>query len=277
MQDYPSLFVMGDIHGYFDVLVRQLRYAGLATSDARWTGGKSQLWFMGDFTDRGPDGVGVIDFVMRLQADAARQGGQVGALLGNHDVALLTARLFPHAPTDGPGGAFYADWREYGGTVSDIERLENKHIDWLRRLPAMALVGDRLLMHADAPYYLYYGETLEAVNTAISDLMHSGETDGWNELLGFSGERYAFDDRKPGGVMLAAQMLAIFGGKQIIHGHTPIPLLSGAPLERVTRAFIYAEGLAADVDGWICKGGAGFVYQALPIESNTLAPADARL
>ena len=116
MNNQPPLFVMGDIHGYLDALVRHMQLAGLATPDAEWTGRDAQLWFMGDFTDRGPDGVGVIDYVMRMQADAERKGGKVGALLGNHDVGILTAKLFPKAPTDGAKGAFYADWYEYGGT-----------------------------------------------------------------------------------------------------------------------------------------------------------------
>lgn len=268
---------MGDIHGHLDVLVRRLHYAGLVTADAHWMGGEAQLWFMGDFTDRGPDGVGVIDFVMRLQADAARRGGRVGALLGNHDVGLLTAKLFPNAPSGGPAGRFYRDWHEYGGIESDVTRLETRHVDWLCNMPAIALVGDRLLMHADAMYYLFYGETLDAVNGATADLLHSTDTDRWDELLAFSGQRLAFDDRKAGGVMRASQMLATFGGKQIIHGHTPIPLLSGEPIDRVTRAFTYCVGLAVDVDGGIYKGGAGFVYEALPIGFGSPASADARV
>ena len=74
MDSNPPLFIIGDIHGYLDKLVRHLRYAGLATGDGQWIGGDAQLWFMGDFTDRGPDGVGVIDLVMRLQQDAAQKG-----------------------------------------------------------------------------------------------------------------------------------------------------------------------------------------------------------
>lgn len=277
MHNQPPLFVMGDIHGYLDVLVRRLRSAGLATVEGQWTGGQAQLWFMGDFTDRGPDGVGVIDFVMRLQADAAHRGGKVGALLGNHDVGLLTAKLFPHAPSEGPARTFYGDWHEYGGIESDVTRLETRHIDWLCNLYAIALVGDRLLMHADAMYYLFYGETLDTVNGATTDLLHSSDTDRWDELLGFSGQRLAFDDRKVGGVMRASQMLATFGGKQIIHGHTPIPLLSGEPITHVTRAFTYSAGLAVDVDGGIYKGGGGFVYEALPIGSGSPASVDAHV
>lgn len=270
MNTNSSLFVIGDIHGHLDKLIRHLRYAGLATSNAQWTGENAQLWFIGDFTDRGPDGVGVIDFVMRLQRDAANRGGHVGAILGNHDVCILAAKLFPNAPTNGLKGTFYSDWVANGGTISDLGKLESRHMDWLCNLPAMAVVQNRLLLHADAMLYLQYGDTLEQVNTATTELLHSRNTEKWDELLGFASERMAFDERKAGGVMRASQLLAYFGGRQIIHGHTPIYMLSGEPLGRITRAYHYCEGLAIDVDGGMYKGGAGFVYEALLQDSTLL-------
>lgn len=269
----PPLFLIGDIHGHLENLIRHLRYAGLANSNAQWLGADAQLWFMGDFTDRGPDGVGVIDFVMRLQQNAARRGGHVGALLGNHDVGLVTAKLFPNAPSSGSKGTFYTDWVDYGGTVSDLQKLQPHHIEWLRNLPAMAVVQNRLLLHADAMFYLHYGDTRAKVNAATKELMYSTNTEGLDELLGFAGERFAFDERKAGAVMRASQLLAYFGGRQIIHGHTPIDKLSSEPIERITRAYTYCSGLAIDVDGGIYKGGAGFVYEAPPFDPELL-PTD---
>lgn len=265
MTDSP-LFVIGDIHGHYDNLIRHLRYAGLANSNAQWTGGSAQLWFTGDFTDRGPKGAETIDYVMRLQASAASKGGHVGALVGNHDVSILTAKLFPNARSSGPRGTFYGDWVDYGGTVSDLPKLTPAHIDWLRNLSAMALVQNRLLIHADSMYYFHYGETLDEVNAVTRQLLHSSDTERWDTLLGYAGERFFFDERQSGGVMRASQMLAAFGGSQIIHGHTIISQLSGEPIERITRPYIYANGLAVAVDGGIYKGGAGFVYEVPPLE-----------
>ncbi len=262
MGSETPLFVFGDVHGHLDNLIRHMRYAGLGTSNAQWKGGDAQLWFMGDFTDRGPDGVGVIDYVMRLQKDAAAKGGRVGALFGNHDVGILTARLFPTARTGGPEGTFYSDWFAYGGVSSDLEKLQSHHIEWLQNLPALALVNNRLLMHADAMFYLNYGDTLDQVNATMRELLHSRETKHWDVLLAQAGERLRFDERKAGGVMRASQVLAYFGGRQIIHGHTPIHKLNGEPLQRITRAYTYCEGRAVDVDGGIYEGGAGFVYEA---------------
>lgn len=264
------LFVVGDIHGHLDKLVRHLRYAGLANSRAEWTGGQAQLWFMGDFTDRGPDGAGVVDYVMRLQQDAANKGGYVGAVLGNHDVAIVTAKLFPRAPTSGPQGTFYGDWVDYGGTVSDLDKLQTHHIDWLRTLPAMAVVQERLLLHADAMFYLMYGETLDQVNQAMTYMAQSSDTEKMDQFLGFAAERFKFDERKAGGVMRASQMLAYFGGRQIIHGHTPIHTLNGEPIDRITRAYVYCEGLAVDVDGGIYRGGTGFVHEPPPLPTSLM-------
>lgn len=65
------LYVVGDVHGYLDELLAALAEQGLIDSEGRWAAGNARLWFLGDFTDRGPDGIGVIDLVMRLSAEAA--------------------------------------------------------------------------------------------------------------------------------------------------------------------------------------------------------------
>ncbi len=254
------------MHGYLDRTVHHLYTAGLVSSDGCWTGGTAHLWFTGDFTDRGPDGIGALEFIMRLQQDAARQGGLVGALLGNHDIGIVSAYRFPDAPTGGPKGTFKQDWMANGGNVAELERLEARHVEWLQSLPAVALEGDRLLVHADAMFYLEFGNTVARVNAALTDLLASADTQKWDQLLGYAAERFAFDERRAGGVLRVRQFLATYGGSQIIHGHTPIPYLCDQPIERVTHAHVYADGLAVDVDGGMYKGGPGLVYHAVPMD-----------
>jgi hypothetical protein len=268
MADRSPVYIIGDIHGHVDKLVHHLRITGLVNSSRDWTGEDAQLWLMGDLTDRGPDGVGVIDLVMRLQHQAAARGGRVDALLGNHDAALLAALLFADAPTRGPGGTFFRDWVENGGILSDVQRLEARHVDWLVHLAAMQLVQDRLLLHADATFYLAYGQTVQGINAGITRVLEGRDVEEWDRLLGYAGERLVFSDQTAGGVERARAMLGQIGGRQIVHGHTPIPALSGQPIEQVTRAFVYADGLVVDVDGGIYKGGPGFVYEAIPVTAD---------
>ena len=117
-----DVYVIGDVHGYLTQLVGVLHGAGLinpdhlSTDQPAWTGGTATLWFLGNFTDRGPDGIGVIDLVMRLQREAAAVGGSVQSLLGNHEILLVGAARFGDYPTSagrtfGRAGRPTAGWR----------------------------------------------------------------------------------------------------------------------------------------------------------------------
>jgi hypothetical protein len=76
---------IGDIHGALTELVDILRAAGLIDERRRWSGGAARLVQTGDVTDRGRDVRGVIDLLIRLEAEARRVGGRVDVLLGNHE------------------------------------------------------------------------------------------------------------------------------------------------------------------------------------------------
>jgi hypothetical protein len=64
----------------------------------------------------------------------------------------------------------------------------------------------------------------------------------------------------------ARQFLATFGGRQFIHGHTPVSKMTGQQPETVTKAFVYADGLCIDVDHGLYTGGPGFVTELKEIE-----------
>lgn len=123
MNANERIYVIGDVHGQFEKLARLLRDTKLVGNTLSWTGGSAILWFMGDFFDRGPDGIEVVDMVMRLQSEATAAGGRVESLLGNHEVVLLAARRFGTRATTGPGGNFVADWEYNGGCDTDLARI----------------------------------------------------------------------------------------------------------------------------------------------------------
>lgn len=254
-----ATYVIGDIHGQFKKLVRLLHDAGLINNHHAWMGGTSTLWFMGDFTDRGPDGIAVIDLVMRLQSEAVAVGGKVASLLGNHEVLLLAAYRFGRRST-GLGSNFISKWKQNGGNRKDLAGLTLKHLDWLANLPAMAVVEDRLFLHADAPLYIKYGRSLDEVNAALNKLLKRSDSLAWEELLEDFARRGVFNHAL-GGEDYARRFLNIFGGQQIVHGHTPISLMLGCNIKKVTEPWIYANGKCVNVDGGLFLGGVGFVYR----------------
>lgn len=177
-----SIYIVGDVHGQLKKLLHLLQAAALLGHDLSWKGGNTTLWFIGNLVDRGPDGIGVVDLIMRLQVEAAEAGGEVSSLLGNHELLLLAAYRFGRRST-GLGSNFLSRWKQNGGSRKDLARLSLQHLDWLANLPAMACVDNRLLLHADAPFYLRYGRSIEEVNTAIRAVLRKSDALAWEELL----------------------------------------------------------------------------------------------
>ena len=251
-----AIHVVGDVHGQLDKLDRLLRGAGLADARGRWGGGRTTLVFIGDFVDRGPHGVACIDRVMRLQRQAAAAGGEVLALLGNHDLALLAAYRFPDF-VNNIGLTMEEDWLRTGGVPQDLEALTPEHVAWIQRLPAMALIGDTLLMHADSGLYLARGDSVDEVNAGFRAVLAGDDPAPFDEFFWWFSEHGAFE-REP---MLAELYLGRFGGLRLVHGHTPIDAVSAQRPEEVRSARVYHQGMCVNVDGGMYRGGPGFVYR----------------
>jgi hypothetical protein len=79
------IVAIGDIHGDYDNYIATLEAAGLINSRGRWTGGETHLVQTGDIPDRGPDTLKIIEHIKKLKKQAARKGGQVHTLIGNHE------------------------------------------------------------------------------------------------------------------------------------------------------------------------------------------------
>jgi Calcineurin-like phosphoesterase len=259
-ESVTAVHIIGDIHGQREKLLDLLRDAGLIDAEDAWSGADSTLWFMGDLVDHGPDGIGVIELVTRLRAQASRPGGRVHVLIGNHDVLLLAAHRFGTRPIPGSDETFLDHWEENGGQASDLQRVTPDHIGWLSSLPAMALQREHLLVHGDALLYTDYGRSIDEVNRALRDLLQSDDPARWHRLLDRFGEHQAFVDSTTGAAR-AESFLAVFGGQQLVHGHTPITTMTGQPPEAVREPLLYAGGQCLDVDPGMYLGGPGFVYR----------------
>ena len=251
-------YIVGDIHGHYSRLVALLLNAGLIARDLTWTGRDATLCFVGDYVDRGPDGIKVIDYLISLQIQAELRGGRVIALLGNHDALMMAAHRFGDWNTPG-SDSFLSFWSALGGQKSDIDGLTPEHIAWLTHLPGMVKIADSLIVHADARLYLNLGDTIDAVNAAFETALRSYDRARWSAFIrGFNEHRGFFGEARK---IAALSMLESFGADQIVHGHTPIPGMVGAPPETVREPLIYHDGLCVGVDGGIYQGGPGFVWR----------------
>ncbi len=94
------IVAVGDLHGDLEATERALRLAGAIDDGRHWIGGDLVLVQTGDILDRGDGEQAILDLFVRLAAEAARAGGAVYRLLGNHEL-MNTALDFRYVT---PGG-----------------------------------------------------------------------------------------------------------------------------------------------------------------------------
>lgn len=260
-----STYVVGDVHGHRDELVEALHAQGLVDPEGAWSGGENHLWFLGDFVDRGPDGVGAIDLVMQLQKQAADAGGQVETLLGNHEILALGMYHFGDEPVPSDFGprSFARSWEINGGLLSDQDRLTPEHIEWLTARPLAALAADHLLLHSDTLEYLDWGDTIDEINAAAREILQGSDLSAWWDVWRRMTTRYAF--RGPEGEENAQRLMDILGGVRIVHGHSVIADQLGIHPVQIEEPYLYAGGKALGVDGGLFVGGPCLVVE-LPYE-----------
>lgn len=111
-----------------------------------------ELYFLGDYIDRGPDTKGVIDRIWSLEAE----GFTVHGLLGNHEQMFFDGFNNYQA---------YTMWLVNGGGavvksfgVQNVDEIPAAYLDWMRQLVYYLEVGEYILVHAglsfDTPHPL---------------------------------------------------------------------------------------------------------------------------
>ena len=141
-------WVIPDIHGCVNTvttmvteLIRPMR--------------SDQIYFLGDYVDRGPGSKGVIDFIWSLQKD----GYNVTALKGNHEDFMV--ELYDAEKKSlsswwyNFGNKKSKAWQEIGGKptlssfgVQHIREVPVDYIEWMRNLPHYVELDHFVLVHA---------------------------------------------------------------------------------------------------------------------------------
>ncbi|MGI9361263.1 MAG: metallophosphoesterase family protein [Parasphingorhabdus sp.] len=150
------VYAIGDIHGRNDLL--QQLIAKIFDDDASRDAAKSEIIFLGDLVDRGPDSSGVIETAMRLKQDH----GNVRFLMGNHEEVFLqaasgsekAARFFTRIGGKETILSYDISLQEYMGLDSAelAARLPDlipaRHIDFVKAFEDQIVIGDYAFVHA---------------------------------------------------------------------------------------------------------------------------------
>ncbi|MGN6582673.1 MAG: metallophosphoesterase family protein [Rhizobiaceae bacterium] len=149
------LYAIGDVHGRLDLL--EVMHERIASDLQKRPVADFGIIHLGDYTDRGSDSKGVLDFlVARCESDP-----RFIALMGNHDEGLL--EFLATADRDGlfAGNGGEATARSYGveidfssderareGRDALLDAMPEAHIAFLSSLPRSIAFGDFFFCHA---------------------------------------------------------------------------------------------------------------------------------
>ena len=127
-------FVIGDVHGCKTSLLALLAQINLQQGD--------ELYFLGDYIDRGPDSKGVLDTIFTLRG----AGYKVECLLGNHEAMMLGALA-------GNRDDAY-DWEKNGGkralksfNAPNVFEVPSTYTELMKSMPLVLEVGNYILVH----------------------------------------------------------------------------------------------------------------------------------
>ena len=149
------IYAVGDIHGRLD-LVEQL-LAMIDADDRSRGAARTELIFLGDLVDRGPDSRGVVERLMALRAERP-----VRFLMGNHEEVFLRAvagdlRALRFLIRIGGRETLLSydiseqEYREldYDALMTLVqERVPAAHVEFLSAFEQWIEVGDYLFVHA---------------------------------------------------------------------------------------------------------------------------------
>lgn len=142
-----AVYAIGDIQGCAAPLQRLLQRIDYRPTEDR-------LWLVGDLVNRGPDSLGVLRW-------ARDQGESVTAVLGNHDLHLLSRAY-------GVSEAKKRDTLDAVLAAPDLPEL----IDWLRTRPLMHREGQFLMVHAGLLPQWTVGQALRQARKCEGVLRH---------------------------------------------------------------------------------------------------------
>ncbi len=198
-----ATYVIGDIQGCYDSLQALLAQLRLGSSD--------RVWLCGDLVNRGPKSAEVVRWAMA-------QGDSLTAVLGNHDMHLLSAAL----------GARKKKARD---TFQDVLAADDREqlLAWLRELPFIHRDGDFLLVHAGL--HPSWSVELAASLAAECELaLHSGR---WLKAWSKSSPRpAAWSDALSGDERLASIMSVLMGVRTVYADGRIETEFAGPPAER---------------------------------------------
>lgn len=141
-----SICVISDIHGEYNSYIDLLKAGGIIDKDLNWNFGDGHLVVLGDISGKGEMVTEVYWHLYGLEKQAARSGGMVHVLLGNHELMMLRKshnhlnEKYRKVET-----VFNADYSDFYTENTVLGK-------WLRTRPVVITINNILFVHGGISY-----------------------------------------------------------------------------------------------------------------------------
>jgi hypothetical protein len=227
------IFVVADTHGEFASLGRLLEAHRVIDAKLHWSFARGHLVILGDVFDRGPNHTEILWLLYRLEAEAAKAGGGVHLVLGNHETMVMMGDLRYLNPK------YVETARAFGVEYYRLFDAQSVLGQWLRSKPAVLRINRQLFLHAGISRALVQRQlALADINATIRKTLEGSLTDPERDVArllmttdgplwyrGFFAEQTDFQTATSEDVDAALKQFAadrIFVGHTIVSTLTPL-------------------------------------------------------
>ena len=266
------IVAIGDLHGDLDATKRVLRLAGATDAKGAWIGGKLMVVQTGDEIDRGDGDRAILDLFEALKVEAAKAGGEVVAMAGNHEV--MNASFDFRYVTPGAFATFADVKPKNDGVAAALQHVDapsrgraaafapgGPYATMIAKRPVIYRSGDTMFVHgAILPKHVKYG--IDRINDEARAYLLGEKSEPSRMLTSEDGPLWSrMYSAAPGReeCVTLDETLHLLGAKRMVMGHT-----------------VQRNGINAACDGlaWRIDVGMSKVYegpiQALAIEGDTV-------
>jgi hypothetical protein len=264
------VFVVADTHGEFEILARMLTAQKVVDARLAWSFGRGHLVVLGDVFDRGPNHLEILWLLYGLEAQAAKAGGGVHLVLGNHEIMALTGDARYLHPK-------YVESAQALGVsaYSALFAADSVLGQWLRSRPVMFAVNDALCLHGGVSRAVLDEKlTLAQVNATVrqwlggdlpaGDTARAGLLTGELGPLWYRGYFAAPNDFSGATQADVDLTLAQYGVQRILVGHTIVPTITPLFDGKVIAVQVYPKREARQIhfESLLIRGGK--LFRATP-------------
>ncbi|XP_040988060.1 shewanella-like protein phosphatase 2 [Juglans microcarpa x Juglans regia] len=147
---YPNppdrLVAIGDLHGDLEKSKEAFRLANLIDRSDRWIGGSSTVVQIGDVLDRGGDELKILYFLEKLKRQAARSGGTLITMNGNHEIMNVEGDFRFVTKSGLDEFRVWADWYRFGQAMKGLCKGLEKPEDPFDGVPLFRKTNDKDLV-----------------------------------------------------------------------------------------------------------------------------------